>query len=119
MQSQEFRKILAIVHVVLAMGLFVISIGVQFQISDFSETFIRSMSDLMFLLIPAKGLVVILMAWAMTLVICGINLLKSKRRTMTQIISVINMFIFPVGTILGIVTLVSTFKKKQSTSILN
>ncbi len=113
MKSNEFRKILAMIHIAMALLIFAVSVWQIVIVKDVASNAAMNSDSfyVLFRVLTLSGLL-----WAVALAICAVSLITEKRRTFCQLISAFNLFLFPIGTILGGLTLYALRIKQDNVS---
>lgn len=95
----KYIKLLAVSHFLLAIIIMVISMVNYFEIKELQEVFIQTSFSFVDILI------VIICVWAFVNILSGYLLIVRKSRAFCMVVSVINLIVFPFGTVLGVLTL--------------
>ncbi len=115
MKSNETKKLLAMAHIVFAVIAFAVAL---WQIAIFKDFALKSSMNTPPLHVFYRMLTLSGLLWSVALATCAISLLTDKRRTFCQLISVVNLFLFPIGTIIGGFTLY-TLRISEKTFTIN
>lgn len=116
MKSNESRKLLAMGHAVMALITFAVAIWQLYIVRDFAPDYTMNTGPIyvFFRVLMLSGLL-----WSVALVSCAVSLITEKRRTFCQFVSVVNLFLFPIGTILGGLTLYSLRNEERASVLLS